>query len=110
MRIHIEELCFETIIGLLEHERTTPQKVIVTCKVDYAYSQGTFIDYAQAASLIQATMLEGRFVLLEEAIGTLAKRLKVSFPATQRLYLKISKPDILPNARVGMSETFTYEP
>ena len=44
MTIHIEDLRFKCIIGLLEFERHTPQEVIVTLELDYDYTD-TFINY-----------------------------------------------------------------
>ncbi len=108
MRIHIDDLTFDAIIGILESERHTPQRVRVTCKIDYAYTADTFIDYAVVAQTIQSTIIETEFELLESAIETLGTVLKTRFPLIQSLYLKIEKPDILPQATVGISHTFTF--
>lgn len=108
MRIHIDALELTCIIGLLEHERLTPQRVIVTCTIDYHFMQGAYIDYAQAVILIRDTLIEDRFELLEDAIEVLSQRLKARFDAIEHLYLHLCKPDILPNVRVGLSETFSF--
>ncbi|MBN2896509.1 MAG: dihydroneopterin aldolase [Campylobacterales bacterium] len=108
MRIHIDALSLTCIIGLLEHERLTPQRVIVTCTIDYRYTDGEYIDYAIAVALIRKTLEEERFELLETAIEVVAQRFKARFDAIEELYLHLCKPDILPNVRVGLSETFTF--
>ena len=102
MRIHIEELHFKCIIGLLEHERHTPQEVIVNLLLDYEYKD-QFINYADLALLIQAHLQEMKYALLETALENLFNIISQAYPLTQSLYIKISKPDILPNCRVSVS-------
>ena len=108
MTIMIECLEFETILGLLEHERITPQRVMVDCIVDYRYEPGSFVDYAQAAALIESLMLEGRFELIEEALHTIASRLKQTFPSIETIDLSIRKLDILPSCTVGARNRFVF--
>ncbi len=107
MTIHIQALEFETIIGILDFERTTKQKVRIDCTIDYTYDQ-QFLDYSLVAKLIEAEMHAHQFELIEEAILTLKERLKDEFPLIETLFLKISKPDILANCEVSLSETFKY--
>ena len=53
MRIIIKDLTFETIVGILEKERHTPQKVILHVKIDYAYAGENFIDYANVCTFFE---------------------------------------------------------
>ena len=108
MQIHIEALCFETIIGVLEFERTTPQQVCVTCTIDYSYTHGTYIDYTHIIHLIKSTLLEGQFELLEEALLAIATCLHVNHPSIDALELKIAKPHIIPDAVVALSHRFVF--
>jgi len=107
MRIHIENLEFLSIIGLLDFERVTPQKVIVNCTIDYTY-QKAFINYAEVAQHIEMTLQKEQFELIEEALLHLKTSLKVEFPLIKTLFLKISKPTILPNCVVCLSEITEY--
>lgn len=102
MTIHIEDLKFKCIIGLLDHERHNPQEVIINLTLEYDYKD-EFINYAEVASLIESHLQEKRYELLEVALSNLLNLISITFPLTQRLYLKISKPDILPNCRVSVS-------
>jgi len=52
MRVHIEDLKFHTIIGILDFERTTPQEVIINLSLDYKY-QDDFINYAHISEHIK---------------------------------------------------------
>lgn len=108
MRILIENLTFDTIIGILESERLTPQRVIIDCIIDYDYAQNSFINYADVAALIQTTMHEECFELIETALETLGMILKNRFPLIRSLALTIRKPDILPNCTVGVQKNFIF--
>jgi dihydroneopterin aldolase len=107
MTIHIDDLHFECIIGLLDFERLTPQRVIVTCRIEYTYQENRFINYADVAQSITSQMQEKKFELLESALEYLCVYLKEHYHNIDTLYLKISKPDILNNASVGLSHFYT---
>ena len=108
MTIEIEALTFDTIIGILDFERTTPQTIVVTCTIEYRYLQENFINYAEVVELIESTCKSEKFELLEEAIATLSQRLKERFAPIKRLYIKIEKPHILPNCRVGVAQNYNF--
>ncbi len=107
MRIHIEGLRFNCIIGLLEVERHTPQEVIVELELEYDYSD-TFIDYAQLAKLIETQLQEKKYELIETALEELFPLIQTKYPLTKQLYIKVSKPDILPNCSVSVSNVKNY--
>lgn len=108
MTILIEDFSFETILGILESERTTPQRVHIDCSLDYTYSGDTFLNYAEVAERIQSIMHEERFELIEEALNTIALSLKKTFSSITALTLTIRKPDILTDCTVGVRETFRF--
>jgi len=107
MTIHIEELKFKCIIGLLEHERHTPQEVIINLELDYDY-QEEFINYAEVAHTIEIHLQEKKYELLEDALDNLFNLISQNFPLTQKLFIKITKPNILPNCRVCVSNIKIY--
>lgn len=108
MQIIIKDLTFETIVGILEEERHTPQKVILHVKLDYSYGAENFIDYAKTCAFLEAEMNQMSYFLLEDALDDLSQKLKVSYPQIQKMKLKIFKPNILPNAMVGVSHSICY--
>jgi 7,8-dihydroneopterin aldolase/epimerase/oxygenase len=108
MKILIENLTFDTIIGILDFERTAPQKVHIDCTIDYPYSHGHFINYAEVAETIQITMNKEQFELIETALEVLSATLKEQFPLIQELTLTIRKPDILPNCTVGIQHKILF--
>jgi len=104
MTIHIEELTVNVIIGILDFERTSKQKVIVETKINYNYTEEQFIDYTIVINLIENLLKNRKYRLLEDAINEIEARLIKDFPQISSLYLKISKPDIIPNASVALSK------
>lgn len=106
MTIHIENLVFETIIGVLAFERLKAQKVIVNLTIDYKYAHNDYLDYAEIISLVQNDMRRNKYLLLETALDEIAKNLLSNYPVIEKINLKITKPNIIPNARVSLSQTY----
>lgn len=108
LQILIEDLSFEAIIGILDFERLTPQKVVINCIIEYEFQKDSFINYADVAKHIENSMKKEKFLLLEDAILSLKSSLKEIFPLISTLSLKISKPDILHNCEVSLQEKFIF--
>ncbi len=102
MKIEISDLTFKCIIGILDFERIRKQKIIVNISFEYSFSKDLFIDYSEISQLIKTTMKEKKFLLLEDAILHLENLLNNSYKISN-LYIKISKPKILKNCIVSLS-------
>ena len=105
MTIRIRELTFETIIGILDFERTAPQRVTDDCTIVY---DGVYVDYALVREMIMRWMKEAQYELIEEALADMIPRLKEHFPQIKELSMEIGKPDILPDCRVSVVETVRF--
>lgn len=101
-KIYIEDLTFETIIGILKKERKIPQKVVINCIIKYKYTKKVFINYAVVSKLIEKNMIKKKYKLLEDALLSISKELKAKFPQINSISLKISKPNILDNLVVSV--------
>jgi len=101
-QVQVEALTFETIIGILDFERTTPQQVVVDITFSYQF-QDDFINYAEVASLIKEKMQTEKYFLIEDALVDLKQTLQEKFPSMQKIFLKIQKPSILPDCKVSVS-------
>jgi len=108
MTIHIENLTFDVIIGLLDFERDKPQCVIINLEASYDYSNDQFIDYGDMVLLIQNKLKEERYKLLENTLLGLKELLHTTYPQIDALNIKISKPDILPECTVALSKTWNF--
>jgi dihydroneopterin aldolase len=103
--IHIEDLKFQCIIGILDFERLTPQDVIINIDIKYEYEKG-FINYAQVVQLIQEIMIESEFLLIEEALNKLNLKLSKEYLSIKSMFIKITKPSILPDCMVSVSNNY----
>ncbi|UOS17818.1 dihydroneopterin aldolase [Helicobacter pylori] len=108
--VHIHNLVFEAILGILEFERLKPQKISVN--LDLSYTQlpnKAYLDYIKIQKLIQKMMQENQYLLIEDALKDLSHALKTRYSEISELYLKISKLEISPNSQVGASVKIRYE-
>jgi len=108
LTIHIEELQFNCIIGLLNFERKYPQAVIITLEATYHYQEQNFINYADMAQLMEDVLKKSSYLLLEEALLGMQSLLSKHYPQITRLFIKISKPNILNNCKVSLSKTWDF--
>ncbi|QQW74149.1 FolB domain-containing protein [Helicobacter pylori] len=108
--VHIHNLVFETILGILEFERLKPQKISVNLDLFYTeLPNKAYLDYMEIQEIIQNTMREKQYFLIEDALKDLSQILKTRYSEISELFLKISKLEISPNSQVGASVKIYYE-
>jgi len=103
MTIHIESLEIYVIIGILDFERITKQKIIIDVTIDYQFEKNNFINYAEVIELIETMVIEEEYELLEEALSDIQNQLLQKYSQISKLNLKITKPNIIKNAKVALS-------
>ncbi len=108
MYIHIDALIFNTIIGLLDFERITPQEVNINLEASYEYTDGSFINYADIVTLIENELQVKKYKLLEDALLGLKREIYTKYPQIKTLKIKISKPNILSNCSVALSNYWEF--
>ena len=64
MKVSIENLTFNCIIGILPFEREKEQRVIINCSFKYEFIKNEFIDYSKVANLIENRMRKKKFLLI----------------------------------------------
>jgi dihydroneopterin aldolase len=104
MKVSIASLSFKTIIGILPFERVTKQKVLLDISFTYEFAKGQkdFIDYSHVANMAKLIMKKEKFLLIEDAIIYLNRALTKEF-TINKLKVKITKPDIMKNCIVSVS-------
>ncbi|MUU87868.1 FolB domain-containing protein [Helicobacter pylori] len=108
--VHIHHLVFETILGILEFERLKPQEISVDLDLFYTeLPNKAYLDYMEIQEIIQNTMREKQYLLIEDALKDLSQILKTRYKEISELFLKISKLEISPNSQVGASVKIYYE-
>lgn len=107
MTIHIEDLRFRCIIGILDSERTTPQDVIINLTINYEYKEA-FINYADVVEFVKSDLIMNKYLLIEDALKELSTKLKEKFFRINSLDLKITKPSILEGCTVSVSNCYSF--
>ena len=105
MTIHIEDLKFQCIIGVLDFERVTPQDVIINSTINYKY-KNNFIDYAKIVDILKNLMIKNKFLLIEDALEAINLKLTKEFKSIKSMDIKITKPSILPDCQVSVSNHY----
>jgi len=105
MTIHVEDLKFQCILGILDFERTTPQDVIVNLDIEYEY-KSNFINYADVVQIVKDLMKESEFLLIEDALENINLKLIKEFNSIKNINLKITKPSILRDCKVSVSNHY----
>ena len=102
MKVEIKDLSFKCIIGILDFERVKKQKVIINLAFEYKFEENIFIDYSEISSFVEKQMKKKKFLLIEDAITFLETKLYKLYKINN-LIIKISKPTILKNCIVSVS-------
>jgi dihydroneopterin aldolase len=107
-RLALRGMRFDCIIGILDHERTTPQPVELDVVLHFhmrrAAHEGQIthtIDYGRVVGELQFILVAARFLLLESAAEALAAwllmppSLDVPRPQVEEVEVKLAKPRAL---------------
>lgn len=107
-RLALRGMRFDCIIGILDHERTTPQPVELDVVLHFhmrrAAHEGRIahtIDYARVVGELQFILVAARFLLLESAAEALAAwllmppSLDVPRPQVEEVEVRLAKPRAL---------------
>tara|TARA_R110002167_G_scaffold62341_11_gene176063 strand:- start:1439 stop:1816 length:378 start_codon:yes stop_codon:yes gene_type:complete len=114
-KIHIEGLEVFALIGVYDWEREHQQRLIVDVELCADLSMAAQTDnvdntlnYAQIAQGIKDFAAKSQFKLIEALASHMVDWLLQSFPMLKKVRLKLSKPDILANAK-NVAVEFTKE-
>jgi dihydroneopterin aldolase len=105
VKIHVEDLKFQCIIGILDFERVKPQDIIINISIEYEYKK-EFINYVKIVEIIKEMMINSEFLLIEDALKEINLKLIKEFNAIKSIELKITKPSILPDCKVSVSDYY----
>ena len=107
MTIHIENLEFQCIIGILDFERTAPQDIIINLTIDYHY-KNDFINYVEVVKILKSDMNHHKFLLIEDALNHFSTKLKQEFPLIEKFTIKITKPSIMDDCVVSVANNYSF--
>ena len=107
--IFIEQLQTQAVIGVYDFEKVSPQPLIfdIEMGVDLVKAMNSdnlddTVDYAAVSQHIRDWLETHQFELLEAMLESLIASLWASFPAIQTLDVKVSKPQAVADAVVGL--------
>jgi dihydroneopterin aldolase len=114
-KIHIEGLEVFALIGVYDWEREHQQRLIVDAELNADLSIAAQTDdvtktlnYAEIAQVISEFAAQSQFKLIEALASHMIDWLLQAFPMLKSVRLKLSKPDILANAK-NVAVEFTKE-
>lgn len=103
-RVFIRGIAAQAIIGIYEHERTAPQRVIVDLELETDIRPAArseqitdALDYESLTHEVKSFLEASEFQLIETLAETLAARL-LDDPKIAALKMTLHKPDALANA------------
>lgn len=109
MIINIKDLEIYAIIGILDFERVSEQKIVIDIKISYNYTNNNFINYADISNLAEKIIIKNKFLLIEDALLNLKKEIINIYPRIEELEIEIKKPNIMPNCVVSISKKWNFE-
>jgi dihydroneopterin aldolase len=101
----LKSLQIDCIVGVYEHERTTPQRVVMDVEMDYDFMAAArsdaiddAVDYAAVAKSVTELVTHRQFQLIETMAEEAAAMLLATRPQVQVVRLDIRKPAAVPTA------------
>ncbi len=112
-QIFIEDLRVDAILGVYDHERVTPQRVLVNLVlwVDIRHAAVSdalvdAVDYDKLTQQVTAWVQASRCQLVERLVSELADLVLRQHTAVSQVKVRVDKPDALPQTRtVGIALT-----
>lgn len=102
--IFVKGIAVEAIIGIYEHERTQPQRVVVDLELgtDISAAVGSekiedALDYESLTNSVETFLRNSDYQLIETLAEELAEHI-LGFPKVNSVKLTLHKPDALENA------------
>ena len=102
--VFVKNLAVETIIGILPHERTKPQRVLISFELQAGTSTAALsddiadaLDYAGASKRILEMVRGSRFQLIETLAERIARLLLDTYPVNA-VVVEVRKPAALDDA------------
>lgn len=101
----LQSLKIDCIVGILDHERKTPQTVVVDIDLDYDFASaagsesiGDAVDYAAVARDVTEFVQRRAFQLIETMAEETAAMLLAQLTPVRTVRLEIRKPAAVPAA------------
>lgn len=106
----IRDLCFDCIIGILPHERISPQPLLldVDMVIDFSDSIASenvvdTVDYAEISAALEQIAVDGQFQLVETFAAKACAHVIEHYSRVEQVKMTVKKPQAVANtAFVGV--------
>lgn len=102
--ISLNDFIIDTIIGINPQERVKSQKIILNLDIKYVKNDVYILDYGDVHKMILLIFRNNHFDYLEEALSFIIDSILNNFSNIKRIFIKIQKPNILPNCIAAVSK------
>ena len=99
-KIIIRNLEVDTIIGIFEHERVNPQKVIINCEVSLDLSKAgesddfrDALNYSEVEEVLYFTAENSKFFLVEKLASCMADKIMALSDSIKAVTITVDKPN-----------------
>ena len=106
--VFVEQLRATAILGILPHERITPQTVIIDLAVETDISVAATshniedaLNYADLAERVKSLTIDGEYLLIETLINDIAN-VCLDSPLAVGVTVEVRKPEAIADAVVGL--------
>lgn len=106
MEITIKKLKIDCIIGVYEHEKNTPQEILINLKCNFDGSQAAqndalsnTVDYDNIVKIISQICQKENYNLLEKLSQIILEEIMSSFPQITATEIEIIKPQAISAAK-----------
>jgi len=105
--ILIENLVVNCIIGILSHERATPQRLLIDVILEADFTScaasdhvDDTVNYAQISDELRQLAITGQFQLVETYVAKACLQILSGYPQITTITVAARKPDIMPGGTV----------
>lgn len=105
--ILLENLLVECIIGILSHERATPQRLLLDIQLETSFAAAAASDhvddtvnYARVADELAELAISRQFQLVETLVAESCEQILTRYPGVNRVTVTARKPDVMPGELV----------
>jgi 7,8-dihydroneopterin aldolase/epimerase/oxygenase len=105
-KLHIEKYEIQAILGILDFERSTKQKIIIDLEIELDFKKiqeqeskiVVGVDYTELTEMVEQHIVLKEFRLIEDCVLSLGRLVMNQWEQIQLLTINVSKPDAIGKA------------
>ena len=105
-KLHIEKYELQAILGILDFERSTKQKIIIDLEIELDFKKiqeqeskiVVGVDYTELTEMVEQHIILKEFRLIEDCVLSLGRLVMNQWEQIQLLTINVSKPEAIGKA------------